>query len=169
MPLQTAFATGGPLSSLGDYPQFLLWKISEVSGTRTKVPVDPATLQVCNAHDSKLWVSAQEAITKVDATHGLAFVFTEADPFFFLDIDHALIGKDWSDLSKALLARFPGAAVEVSQSRAGLHVIGKATQTPVHAMKNIKVGIELYTEKRFIALTGLSALGDAGTDHTQAR
>lgn len=148
------------LRALANYRQFILWNL--IDGK--KLPVSPHTGAVINAHDSTHWVSADEAVTAANG-RGVAFVFTAADPFFFLDIDKCTTpdGKDWSDLAKSLMAQLPGAAVEVSQSGTGLHIFGTG-QVPPHGCKNIEHNIELYTENRFVALTGTGAVGDAAID-----
>lgn len=103
---------------------------------------------------------------------GVGFVFCAEDGFVFLDIDKCLettpAGSNWSMLALELLAVFAGAAVEISQSGRGLHIIGRARVVPPHACKNVPLGLELYHEKRFVALTGRDTLGDANFDLTDA-
>jgi hypothetical protein len=94
--------------------------------------------------------------------HGVGFSLSGADPFWFLDIDNCVVDGDWSPLAKQLMARLAGVAIEVSQSGRGLHLIGQGV-VPEHRCKNIPLGLELYTEQRFIALTGTHASGSA--DH----
>jgi len=96
----------------------------------------------------------------------VGFFFTVDDPFYFLDIDHCLqADKTWSPIALALMGALPGGAVEISASGDGLHIFGTGT-TPEHSCKNIALGLELYTERRFVALTGTSAMGNAGVDHS---
>lgn len=145
---------------LAAYRQWILW-------TGNKLPVNAQTGEVSNAHDPAIWLSAEEAIAAAARAPGtgVGFVFTEADPFFFLDIDHCLAPdrSNWSPLALDLCGRFSGAAVEISQSGEGLHIIGTG-QAPAHACKNIAAGLELYTAGRFVALTGNGAIGSAATD-----
>ena len=161
------------LHALKEYNQFILWKLVEREGKKPlKLPVDYNTGVMGDAHDSNIWTDSETAILMANVhgpEYGIGFVFTGDDPFFFVDIDKCLEadGKTWSPLATELLGRFPGAAVEVSQSNAGLHIFGKGTP-PAHCCKNIVLGIELYTEGRFVALTGTSAMGDANSDHTAA-
>lgn len=96
----------------------------------------------------------------------VGFVFTERDPFWFVDIDSAWDGKAWSLVAQEICARLSGAAVEVSQSGTGLHLIGSGTPPADHANKNTALKLELYTRERFVALTGTNATGDAATDLT---
>jgi hypothetical protein len=103
----------------------------------------------------------------------VGFVFTADDPFFFFDIDNCLLPSgEWSPIAMELMGRFQGAAVEVSQSGRGLHIIGVGTPTTPSSGRRKKAVdpltkstsdlFDLYTELRFVALTGFSALGSAG-------
>ena len=160
--LKAAFQTGGPLNALAQRSQFILY-------TADKMPVNPNTLEVANAHDPSIWVSSDTAVylSSTLKGYGVGFVFTADDPFYFLDIDKCLEpdGVTWSPVAMELLASLPGAAVEVSLSGRGLHVFGRTAQIP-HGNKNVALGIELYTEGRYVALTGTNAMGDANVDST---
>lgn len=158
-----------PLAPLGEYRQFVVYRLVpsvRKAGKTDKLPCDPATGQVKNAHDPAIWCDFATAAASVAAgrAHGVGFVFTANDPFWFVDIDGALQPDGtWSKLATDLCAGFAGAAVEVSQSGTGLHIIGSGA-VPPHGCKNIPAGLELYTELRFVALTGLQAVGDVRTD-----
>ena len=158
------------LAAMRAYPQFVLWKA--VASTRRpgkydKFPCDILG-NIVDAHDPKHWVDADTAVTVAQATDlGVGFVFTDKDPFFFLDIDGAYDGVKWSTLATELCASFSGAAVEVSHSGTGLHVFGTYQGAePDHGCKNIPLHLELYTSGRFVALTGTGITGDAAYDHT---
>lgn len=160
------------LAGLAAFPQFVLFILVPSStrpGKTDKFPVDWRTGKVADAHDPQIWTTFDNAIAQVAAGrgHGVGFVFTQADPFFFLDIDGALSHTgEWSELSRYLCAAFPGAAVEVSSSGRGLHIIGSgAHAAPVqHRCKNVPLGLEFYTQGRFVALTGAHAVGDVNAD-----
>lgn len=158
-----------PLAALASHRQFLLWRtVPGANGKPTKLPCD-MTGRVVDAHDPQHWMDAATACGMSELQGlGVAFVLTSTDPFFCIDVDHALQGAQWSPLAQQLCAQFAGAAVEVSTSGAGLHIFGRYVTLAPHRSKNIDLGIELYTEQRFIALTGTGAAGDAGTDHTAA-
>ncbi len=158
------------LAGLAQFRQFLLFKIVPGVPKARKIPVHPYSLAAVNAHDPSAWVDAQTACTiatALGAPYGVAFSLQRGNGLFFVDIDGAYRDGAWSPLATALCARFPGAAVEVSQSGTGLHIIGRGV-APDHGCKNIALGLELYTEDRFIALTGTHASGDANSDHTPA-
>jgi hypothetical protein len=155
---------------LAAYRQWVLW-IAVPSATRPgkvdKFPVDPSTFAVGNAHDPAIWVGADEALARAAADSriaGVGFVFTAADPFFFFDVDECLEPTgQWSGRALQLCQWFAGAAIEVSQSGRGLHIIGRG-HAPAHSCKSPELSADLYTEGRFAALTGDRAMGSADAD-----
>lgn len=158
------------LAAMRAFRQFVLWKAvasSRRPGKFDKFPCD-ITGKIVDAHDPSNWVDADTAVTIAQSSDlGVGFVFTETDPFFFVDIDGAYDGTAWSTLATQLCSQFNGAAVEVSQSGTGLHIIGTYTGAePEHGCKNIPLHLELYTSGRFVALTGSGITGDAASDHT---
>jgi predicted P-loop ATPase len=163
------------LAALGHYRQFIVYKLVPRTGQlgkMDKLPIRSRDRSVADAHDPGIWLSAADAIAIATAwghPYGVGFVFTAADPFWFLDIDGCLLDNPprWSPLANELIAALPGAAVEVSQSGRGLHIIGTGTP-PAHRCKVADLGLEFYHEGRFVALTGTHASGDAGTDLTAA-
>ena len=157
------------LAPLGAYRQFIVWRKDAQPGQRAaKVPVSYVTGNNCDAHNplsQTNFIEAAQAAARLGDAYGVGFVFTEADPFWFLDIDDCWIDGAWSPMAVWACEQFDGAAVEVSQSGTGLHIIGTGRVGP-HTSKCAALGIDLYTDKRFIALTGTGAQGDAGFDHT---
>lgn len=160
------------LALLGAYPQWMCYKLTPSKsrpGKFDKFPVSVVTAEVVDAHNPEHWTDVNTAIATANAWgdgYGVAFVFTENDPFFFVDIDGAYDGANWSGTATQLCQMFTGAAVEVSQSGTGLHIIGMYSGAePEHACKNLPLGLELYTSGRFIALTGTNIVGNAATYH----
>ena len=135
-----------------------------------KIPVHPYSLKNHNAHDSEAWVDMATAFAlagALGAQYGVAFTLVPGNNLFFIDIDECL-GPDgnWTDVVHNLCSRFAGAAVEISHSGRGIHIIGRGA-APAHGCKS-EWGFDLYTKKRFIALTGKGITGDVSTDHTAA-
>lgn len=149
------------LQPLAAYPQFILYE-----QTDQKRPVawsnEHNRWLAHDPHDPAIWMTFDVAAQLAAAYgHGVGFVFTENDPFFFLDIDKALSpAGQWSELATNLCSAFAGCAVEISRSGTGLHIFGQATAIP-HSCKNIPLGIEFYTSGRYVALTGTGATGSA--------
>lgn len=149
---------------LAEYRQFVLWN-AEPSSTRPgktdKFPIHPVHGYRVGVTDTTAWISYDEAAAALaqGRAQGIGFVFTENDPFFFFDIDNAVVNGQWSELATRMFSIFQGCYFEVSQSGKGIHFIGSATGK--HACKNTALGIELYTKGRFCALTGAHAAGTA--------
>jgi hypothetical protein len=168
------------LKALDKFKQFMLYKLIPNGAKTTKLPCS-VDGKVVDAHDSKYWVDAETACaaaTLLGDGWGVAFTFTDDDPFWFIDVDDCLQGGQWSPIAVELCQLFAGAAVEVSQSGRGLHLIGTGSPRIAiddHACKakdpvtGSKVGLfDLYRSERFCALTGTSATGDAGSTNHQA-
>lgn len=155
-------------AALVPYRQFIVYRLVPSKnrfGKNDKLPINFRTAQIANAHDTEIQTDCNSAIEYARALgkdYGVGFVFTDKDPFWFLDIDECLTPDNtWSELAVSLLTVFKGAAVEVSSSGRGLHIIGSGS-APHHGCKNSDYKIEFYTQGRFVALTGLQAQGDAG-------
>lgn len=154
------------LAGLAEYPQFILYRLIRDGAKLVKKPIDWRTGHTHDPTDPAAHTTAANALAAVAAgkADGIGFVFTDADPFFFLDIDHALQPNgQWSDLAQRLCAAFPGAAVEVSASGHGLHIIGTGIP-PAHGCDNDALQIQFYHRARFVALTGTHAMGDVRAD-----
>ncbi len=153
------------LQGLADYNQFILWRPIPNGVKTIKKPINPYTGYTHDPHDSSIWMSSANAIESLKKYpgYGLGFVFTDNDPFYFIDIDGCLLesGK-WSNVAKKICKAFNGNAVELSQSGTGLHIFG-AGKVPDHACKDNRAGIEFYHTKRFAALTGINCIGDIST------
>lgn len=162
------------MAAMGHYSQFIAYKLEPRGDKIAKIPVDYRTGRVMPKgvdwqNDPQYWTDAQtaiEAAARYGTGYGVGFLFTPADPFVFIDIDKAWDGTAWSPIATEFCTTFAGAMVEVSQSGTGLHIIGAATAVPTHGCKNIPLGLELYHEGRFVALTGSGATGNAGADIT---
>jgi putative DNA primase/helicase len=157
-----------PLAFLGQYRRFLNYTLEtdpDRPGKTMKRPTDVRTGRYCNSNLPEHQYSYEEAAA---TGRPIGFVFHRDDKLFFGDADSAYDGTAWSSIAQELCKEFAGAYVEVSQSGTGLHIIGRYTDCPPHASRNITAKLELYTHQRFCALTFLNCTGDAGTDHTAA-
>lgn len=128
---------------------------------KTKQPYTVCQGDSFDAHDPTGWLSYDEARTlaaqmpiKGDTISWcIGFVLTAADPVVCLDLDDCLtLQGGWNDNASSMRQRFPG-AYEVSLSGRGLHGWGFYNGVaPPHGKRNRHHHMELYTEKRFIAL-----------------
>jgi putative DNA primase/helicase len=164
-----------PLAPLAAWPQFIIVRLvpsTTKPGKTDKFPIDWRDGSVSNAHDPAIWVDAKTACAMAPvwgADHCVGFVFTRDAGFWFLDVDGCLQPDGtWSPIARELCAALPGAAVEISQSGRGLHLFGRGLVPPHSSRRGEaqQLGLEFYTEGRFVALTGQGAIGSADADLT---
>lgn len=149
-----------PLQPLGLYRQWITYRLvphPTKPGKTDKIPASWRTggdidlMNVAN-YGSYEEAAAGAHLANVGHGSGVGFVFTDADPFWFLDIDGAFTDGQWSPLATELYHALPEAAWEVSQSGRGLHAFGSGA-LPDHRCDVIGLGLGLYHTKRFVALT----------------
>ena len=149
MGLREAFKPGAPLAAMAQYNQFITWKLKEGknkdgSPKWDKVPTDPVSGFAIGPHTSSNWMDHETAVAAFEASShsdGVGFVFTEQDPFVFVDIDKCRENGVWSPVANDIIAALPGAAVEISQSGKGLHIFGRCAPMP-HSCKNKLYGTD---------------------------
>ena len=159
-----------PLAPLIATPQWIVVLLVPLeNGKMDKVPSDYRSGgPYVDAHDPQYWTDHATALRCAQAWgaapaggpgYGVGFVLTAADPFVCVDIDGALQadGK-WSPLALKLCQSLPGCVVEVSHSGRGLHIWGRCTSLPKHSSKRTDLHIEMYSQRRFIAI-GRDAIG----------
>jgi len=161
-------------NALAEYRQFVIWQAipNKKDPNKTdKITVHPQTLKFHDAHDQSIWLDAATALATVDLLgkpYGFGFTFTKEDPFWFFDLDHCAESTDplvWTQETINFCNHFKGASIEISISGEGLHIIGSGSQSiGEHSSNNNAIGHQFYTSDRFVALTGIGAMGDAGFD-----
>jgi hypothetical protein len=161
------------LAPLAAYRQFILCKLVPNGAKTLKLPCDWRTGQPCDAHDPQFWSTfehiASVVVSNPEQGYCVGFTFTAHDPFWFIDIDHCWTGTTWTPIVYELCGQLAGCASEISQSGTGLHLFGRGTPPTLRRIKDHTNQLfDLYTERRFVALTGDGAAGDANTDHTTA-
>lgn len=152
------------------HQNWVCWRaVPQAGGKTKKLPISPITGGANRNNDPSDWGSFQQASQHLKANPslaGLGFVFTPSTGMFFVDIDNALHDGKWNDITNELIARLPGAFVEVSQSGRGVHIIGTGTPPAGRRCKSA-AGFDIYPGEggnRFVALTGTHATGIDGTD-----
>lgn len=103
--------------------------------------------QAASSTNSATWAT-YSAVLRSKVGHGIGFVL--GDGIACLDLDHCLVDGEPDDRAREVLARVPGAYVEVSPSGDGLHVWGLAAEQPGRR----RDGIESYSVGRYITVTG---------------
>lgn len=164
----TAHTLPAALAPLAAHRQFIVCQLlpdPSRPGKTLKWPLHPRTLRRHDAHDPQAWLSHEEAAAIVEtcgAGYAVGFTFTAALGLWFIDLDNCHTGTGWSETAQALCTRLAGAAIEVSQSGRGLHIVGTlppGAGRPDHGCKNAALGLEAYTGERFMVL-GSNAVGD---------
>lgn len=136
------------------YPQWVVWRY--VDNGRAKPDKEPFSPLQPNRHasviDPTTWASFDEAI-KCLAEHGfdgIGFVFTENDPFAFVDFDDTHGDQTLYSRQLTIYSEFGATYSERSPSGNGIHIICKGAIPQGRK----RFGIELYSQKRFGTFTG---------------
>jgi hypothetical protein len=134
-------------------PQWVAWRYENRDGKPTKVPINPRTGGKADATDPATWADFDTAAAHAATRdgHGIGFVFSDADPYCGVDIDHCRdpeTGRLDGDAA-AIVAGLDSYA-ERSPSGTGVHVIVKGK--PPRNRKGEKV--EMYDRDRFFTVTG---------------
>lgn len=129
-----------------------------------KVPWDASAVQPSpnerDPHDPSWWMTAEQCEATINAHPNddlrAGVVLSDNDPYFLLDLDDCHDGNDWTAGAKQIIESFPTAAVEVSISGRGLHILGQCNGAILGERRNkfnlYGVECEFYHTKRFIAL-----------------
>lgn len=163
------------MKTLEQYAQWIMWYgVPQADGSVHKYPCLPDGTP-WDAHDTLIHMdhtTAQLVAQDFQLPHGIGgvgFVFTAHDPFFFVDIDNCVDPQgQWTPNAVDVMTRLNGAAVMMSQSGRGLHIVGTMDDYPhPRGIKAMDGHFDaLFTEKRFIALTGNQLCGSTGADLT---
>lgn len=157
------------LAPFGAFKQWIIYKAVPSQtrpGKEDKLPLDHATGRLADAHNSSIWLSFERAsaiVAQWGEPFGIGFVFTENDPFWFVDIDACLLEGGWAPHALQICQLLAGCTVEVSRSGKGLHLFGSG-KPPAHTCKNSALNVEFYHVGRFAAITGINATGDMSRD-----
>jgi primase-polymerase (primpol)-like protein len=135
------------------YKQWVLWRKAEVNGRATKIPISPWTGKAAASDRPRTWSSYRHAryACHQHQCDGVGFVFTDADPFCGIDLDHCR-DNDGTIAPAALdwIKRF-GSYAEISPSGTGVHIFIKA-KLPGSGRRTGKV--EVYDSGRYFTITG---------------
>jgi len=140
--------------------QFMNWTdFNPLTGEKGKFPC-LTTGKIVDPHDPNNWTTYDNAAQ----CGNVAFVITENDPYFFLDLDKCRDDQgNWSAAAQSIYLSFAGAMGEISTSGKGLHILGKCNKHMLQDRRNKWDGwLEFYTTGRFIAFgnTGWQPIND---------
>lgn len=155
--------------------QWVLWKIVERDGQKTKLPYQ-VNGSMAKSNDASTWSdfgAARAALTP--AYSGLGFVFAEDDPFCGIDLDGCrdVESGKVADWARAIIIQLASYA-EVSPSQTGVKIWVRGQwpyshhKTPiadVPAVSDKQAAIEVYDKLRYFAVTGqrlqgMNTIGD---------
>lgn len=145
-------------ASMRALPSWVLWRLEQRQGRPTKVPYRPdGSGRKASSTDASTWGSFDTASAFLEAERGrysgLGFVVQEGSGLVFVDIDHCISADGaLADFAAGILEWFPSTYVEVSQSGSGLHIFCRGSVP--HSFRDSKLGLEVYTGKRYAAVTG---------------
>lgn len=137
--------------------QWVLWSYEERDGKLTKVPkqVDGHNASPTNP---RTWssFSAAKHVMEEYGFEGIGFVFSTDDDFIGIDLDKCVDEKgEISEFAKSIIDKLDS-YTEFSPSGKGIHIIIKGTLPDgfEKGRKNDKLGIEIYSQRRFFTFTG---------------
>jgi len=151
-------------AALRRYPHWVVWR-NEPDAERPKPRKMPYGRDgsPARANDLASFLTFDDARKKYEAGgfDGLGWYAWRSVPYVLIDLDHAVddsgAALDWA---AAILEKFPGAYVELSQSGTGLHIIVRARPSFGTDRDGGKRGdVEVYAGRHYLALTG-SLYGD---------
>lgn len=139
-------------------PNWCVWRLEIVGGRETKIPYNARTGEKAKSNDRATWCTFAEAAHAAARGQykGVGFMLSDS-PYVCVDLDHCLDGGENEAWARGIVQQL-GSYTEVSQSGKGLHIFGRASVE--RGRRNDR--IEIYPDKRFIAMTG-ALYEDRGT------
>lgn len=135
--------------------QWMLWRNELDPRTQKprKIPYQPNGLKA-KSNDPATWSTFDECAAVADSFAGVAFVFSDLDPYCGIDLDDCITGDVMDPWAREVVERFAGRCyAEVSPSGRGVKLITVANRDNTRH-KN-KVGdVECYDRCRFWTMTG---------------
>lgn len=131
-------------------PQWIVWRMEDVGASKpSKVPFNARTGHLSSVTDPSTWSTFEECLSVVENYSGIGFVFTENDPYSFIDLDNTNGDQTALNIQLKIFNEFDSYS-EISPSGKGLHIIVKG---------KVKVGrrrsfIEIYSSQRYATMTG---------------
>lgn len=145
--------------TLKDLPIWTLWKLEHDKNDRpTKVPYSVKYDGHASSTNPNTWGTFNEAENKLNSRpnyyDGISIVISKEYGLVFIDVDHCLNDDGvMNDTVYSIVDSFHKPQyIEISQSGTGIHILTQGT-IPKN-FKNSQNGVEMYSDKRFCALTG---------------
>ncbi len=139
-------------NEMREYAQWVCYRIEGSGKKKTKIPYCPQTGRPASVKNPSQWTTYDAAMSCLVSGeyHGIGFVLTHNDPFFFIDLDD-IECSDAKQRQIDIAADFQ-TYQERSPSGKGLHIIGKGSVPSGRRIS--KLGIEVYSNERYMTVTG---------------
>lgn len=144
--------------SLKALPIWTLWRLEpDRKGRQTKIPYSPHYDGRASSTNPKTWGTFDEAVRKNESRpgyyNGIALIISKDYDLVFIDIDHCVDADGvLNETASDIVGSFGEQYMEFSQSGTGIHIIARGSIPK--SFKNSQNGVEMYGDKRFVALTG---------------
>ena len=145
--------------SLKRFPVWTLWRLEQSEKNRlTKVPYSPNYDGRASSTNPSTWGTFDQAVHKLNSHpnyyNGISLIISKEYGLVFIDIDHCIDDDGvMNEVASDIVGSFHKPQyMEISQSGTGIHIITKGS-IPKN-FKNSGNGVEMYSDKRFCALTG---------------
>lgn len=139
-------------------PIWILWKSEPgQNGRLTKVPYSARYDGRASSSNPNTWTTFDKAWRKFVRSGGVyagvGICLQKSDNILFIDVDHC-VDDDcvMNETAADILDHMGDQFIELSQSGSGLHIICMGTIPK--SFKNSGNGVEMYNDRRFIAMTG---------------
>ena len=129
--------------------RFIGWRKEELNGKVAKLPFSLIDGKANDWNHPERWIDFNEAKTMNEP---LGFVLVEEDRNICIDLDHSIQDGKLTPMAKEVVENFAGTYMELSQSGKGIHIFAYGI-IPNNLNLSSK-GLEIYKNKRYIALTG---------------
>lgn len=137
---------------------WVLWRIEERNGKKTKVPYQ-ADGSMAQSNNKRTWSTFHSVVNVFQKGNfdGIGFMFSKDDPFVGIDIDKCVTDGEFSDLAEEI-TEMMDSYTEYSPSATGLHIIVKG-DLPIEkgtGKKSTTYNLEVYRHGRYFTFTGNS-------------
>jgi hypothetical protein len=145
-------------------PEFYPERIpTELAGRRqwvtacpAKIPHNPHSGLRASPTNRVDWGTFEEAtVAARQRGHRVGFCLTDDDPFTLIDLDRCRSAEsgELEPWAANIIEQFPGTYMEISASKTGIHILGLTTR-PLPPNGRKRGRIEMYTDRRYVMLTG---------------
>jgi putative DNA primase/helicase len=136
-----------------EYKQWVLWKMAEVDGRKTKLPISPWSGKLAACDKPQTWSAYRHVRFAAPRFRcdGVGFVFTEEDPFCGIDLDGCRTKDGIITPTAREVIDDLNSYSEVSPSGTGVHILVKA-MLPGGGRRSGK--IEVYESGRYFTMSG---------------